>query len=301
MKIANAPVSYGVFGLAREDTPLPNGEELLRYVADAGYEGIDLGAPGLLGRKDNLAGRLRQYGLGLAGGWVDLPFGSGTDEEFDSAFAQAEAIMPLFVAGAEAGNFPVPKPTLADSGDDRRRMKPGGSPELELTDEKWERFSDRLARVAKMVRGFDLEPTFHHHASTYVETPSEIDRFLEIGDVDFTFDTGHLLIGGGDPIKDLPRWLPRINHFHLKDADRSILATAMGSDNPVRDVWEKRVFTPLGEGDLDVDGIMELIVASGFDEWLVVEQDVVLKDAADVERAIQDQVANRDALRKWLP
>lgn len=301
MKIANAPVSYGVFGLARDDTPLPNGKELARYVQEAGYEGIDLGAPGLLGEGADLTALLRQHGLGLAGGWVDLPFGTGTDEEFAEAFAAAKKMMPLFVAGAEAGDFPVPKPTLADSGDSIRKLHPGGGPEWELSSADWERFSDRLAQVARMVRSFDLEPTFHHHASTYVETPAEIERFLSLGDVDLTFDTGHLLIGGGDPVDDLPRWLPRINHLHIKDADRSILAEAMGSDNPVRDVWEKRVFTPLGQGDLDVDTIMNLIMDSGFDGWLVVEQDVVLKDADDVSRAVSDQIANRKVLEKWIP
>ncbi len=42
--LANAPVSYGVFGLARPDlVPLPTGAKLLQLVREAGYDGIDLG------------------------------------------------------------------------------------------------------------------------------------------------------------------------------------------------------------------------------------------------------------------
>lgn len=301
MKVANAPVSYGVFGLAREDTPLPDGEELAEFVAAAGYEGIDLGAPGLLGEGPDLTERLRRHGLGLAGGWVDLPFGTGSDEEFAAAFKNARAMMPLFVAGQAAGDFPGPKPTLADSGDEVRKLHPGGGKDIELTDWQWNRFSERLAKVAEMVRGFDLEPTFHHHASTYVETPAEIDRLLEISDVGLTFDTGHLLIGGGDPVRDLERWMDRINHLHLKDADTTILKSALGSPDPIRDVWSKRVFVPLGEGDLDVVAMMDSIMGAGFDGWLVIEQDVILQDAADVDRAQREQIANRQALKRWLP
>mgnify|MGYP002738746251 CR=1 FL=1 len=305
MKIANAPVSYGVFDLARDDTSLPGGEKLARMVHEAGYQGIDLGAPGLLGEGQDLTKLLHRNSLGLAGGWVDLPFGAGTDEEFLVAFESAKQMMPLFIAGAEASNLPAPKPTLADKGDERRRNAPGGAKELELEDWQWDRFSDRLEKVAGMVRSFGLEPTFHHHASTYVETPSEIDRFLEVGDVDITFDSGHLLVGGGEPTTDIRRWASRINHVHLKDADRSILRAAMNAQDPMREIWANRVFVPLGQGDLDVDAMMDAIMASGIstdaDGWLVVEQDVILQNEADVERAQADQIANREALRRWIP
>ncbi|NHB85191.1 hypothetical protein G7085_12695 [Tessaracoccus sp. HDW20] len=65
-------------------------------------------------------------------------------------------------------------------------------------------------------------------------------------------------------------------------------------------MWEKRVFVALGEGDLDLDGIVTDIIASGFDGWLVVEQDVVLMSDADLDRAVADQAANRDTIRRWF-
>ena len=127
MEVANAPVSYGVFGLAREDSPLPSGEEIACAVSEAGYVGIDLGAPGLLGTGAELTELLKKYNLGLAGGWIDLPFGSGTDEDFAAALVNAEKMMPLFVAGASASDLPAPKPTLADSGDETRKKHPGAA------------------------------------------------------------------------------------------------------------------------------------------------------------------------------
>jgi len=300
IRIANAPVSYGVFGLSRPDlVPLPDGEQLAAWVAEAGYEGIDLGPIGLFGNRDNLPRLLERHGLALAGGWVDLPF-AGDDAAFEQAVEELRTALDLFAAAAAIAADRPPKPTIADSGSDERSARPGGAAELELDAETWRRFAARVQRVADLTRDAGLEPTFHHHASTYVETPREIERLLSDTDIDLTFDTGHLLIGGGDPVTDFPRWRERINHVHLKDADRSVLRAAEGSADPMHEIWERRVFVGLGDGDLEVDRIVDSIVESDYDGWLVVEQDVILQDAADVERARADQVANRDRLRRWF-
>ncbi len=299
--LANAPVSYGVFGLSRPDgVPLPTGMELLGLVSAAGYAGIDLGEHGLFGAGQELAANLAANNVELCGGWIDFPF-VGPEEGFDNALAAALPVLDDFALVAASQSGPAPLPTLADSGSAQRKARPGGAPDLELQGESWRIFVERVERVAREVRDRGLEPTFHHHVATHIETPVEIDRFLDDTTVDLTFDTGHLLLGGGEPGTDYKRWASRINHLHLKDVDRRILAEAQGSEDPVRDVWEKRVFVPLGAGDLDMAALLEDIVSSGFDGWLVVEQDVVLLDEGDVARAVADQIANREALRRWFP
>lgn len=301
IQIGNAPVSYGVFGLARPDmVPLPGGSDLLRLVSEAGYEGIDLGAPGLLGRGRQLVENLAAHGLGLCGGWLDFPF-TGSQKDFDDVLAAARSVLDDFALVAEHQSGPGPLPTIADSGDARRKASPGGGSGLELDTESWAVFVRRLEQVLDEVRGRGLEPTFHHHAATYVETPREIDRLLEDTSVGLTFDSGHLILGGGEPLTDLRRWSQRINHLHLKDVDLRVLTQARGSDDMVRDVWEKRVFVALGQGDLDLAALVDEIVGSDFGGWLVVEQDVVLLNATDVDRAIDDQRRNREVLRRWFP
>ncbi|MDR2996846.1 MAG: sugar phosphate isomerase/epimerase [Microbacterium sp.] len=300
IQIANAPVSYGVFELARPDlVRLPEGEELAQWIEEAGYQGIDLGPVGLLGTGPQLVDRLRRHGLELAGGWVDLPF-SADPEAFEQAMADLDGTLDVFVTAAEAGQTLAPLPTLADAGDASRRARPGGAPELMLSGDRWEIFAERIDRAARQVRARGLEPTFHHHACTYIETPEEVDALLASTDVGLTFDSGHLLIGGGDPLADFRRWKDRINHLHLKDARTSVLREAMGDDDPMRSVWEKRVFVPLGEGDLAMDDIVQEIVDSGYAGWLIVEQDVVPRSTEDVERARREQAANREQLRRWF-
>lgn len=301
IRLANAPVSYGVFGLARPDlVPLPSGERLLQLVGEAGYEGIDLGAHGLLGRGQQLVENLATHELALCGGWLDFPF-TGTDDEFDEAFRAAGAVLDDFALVAKHQPRREPLPTIADSGDAFRRAHPGGVPGHELSDQQWHVFTSRIERVAEAVRSRGLEPTFHHHATTWIETPEEIDRLLQDTSMDLTLDSGHLILGGGNPLHALGRWGSRINHLHLKDVDRSILQQVPASDDMVREIWARRVFVPLGEGDLALEALIDAVVAQRFSGWLVVEQDVILQDSADVARAVADQRANREALRRWFP
>src|SRR5947209_5546211 len=70
-------------------------------------------------------------------------------------------------------------PPPADSGDERRRASPGGGAGLSLTGEALAAFARNVATAAERIRDQGFEPTFHHHVGTYVETPDEIDAFLD--------------------------------------------------------------------------------------------------------------------------
>ena len=72
--VANAPVSYGAFERTVGLPGVPTAEAVLSAVAEAGYDGIDLGPVGFLGRGEQLLEALATRGLALAGGYVELPF-----------------------------------------------------------------------------------------------------------------------------------------------------------------------------------------------------------------------------------
>lgn len=297
--IANAPVSFGIFELTTGgDFPAP--EAILAPLHEQGYDGIDLGPVGWLGRGDELVRRLQRFELALAGGWVDLPF-TADDDEFGAALIGLDDALRIFTAAAEAFSDRPPLPTLADSGSALRQANPGGGPDLMLDAAGWDRFAANVATAADRVRAAGLEPTFHHHACTHVETPDEIDIFLNRTDVDLTFDTGHLMIGGGDPVEGWKRWRDRINHVHLKDVRREVLAQVVRERAGMRAVWERKAFAALGTGDLDLPAFMDAIVADGFSGWIVVEQDVVPSPDDPPQQAVDDQRANRHALRRWFP
>ncbi|SDR99094.1 sugar phosphate isomerase/epimerase family protein [Microterricola viridarii] len=298
--VAGAPVSFGVFELTPTsgDLVLPTADEVVAVLERTGYSGVDLGPVGFLGRGQELRERLDRHGLELAGGWIDLPFSD--DAAFARALPSLDDALDVFSEVLEAAPSKLPLPTLADSGDAIRKANPRGGAGHGLDEAGWDRFAKNLATAAARVRARGLEPTFHHHACTFVETPHEIDAYLDASDVGLTFDTGHMLIGGGDPLEAWRRWRDRINHLHIKDVHTAVLADVLAEGGGMIDVWSSGSFVPLGEGDLDVEAMMSEVVDSGFDGWLVIEQDVYPQPGDDPARLERDHRVNREALRRWL-
>ena len=59
---------------------------------------------------------------------------------------------------------------------------------------------------------------------------------------------------------------------------------------PVREIWARRAFCPLGEGDIDIPGVLDALADIGYGGWLVVEQDV-LPDPDNPHRPAEEQRA----------
>jgi len=297
--VGNAPVSYGAFEITVGTDPnVPDGLFVLDQVAEAGYARIDLGPVGYLGTGSQLASRLAERGLGLAGGYLELPFSE--PHRMDEACLELDALLDVFEAVDRIGAPLKPKPTLADLGNDRRRANPGGAARdrtLGYDEAGWRRLADGVERAVGRCRERGYEPTFHHETSTGIEAEWEIDRLLELTSVDLCLDTGHLLLGGGDPVAGLHRWASRINHVHLKDARTEVLEGIVRDRAPVIEIWRRRAFCALGEGDLDVEGVLRGLRDVAFAGWLLVEQDILPDTGARPGRAAADQRANREFLR----
>jgi inosose dehydratase len=166
-----------------------------------------------------------------------------------------------------------------------------------LDDDGWRRFAAGVAEVTARCRDRGYEPTFHHHTATYVEAHWEIERLLELTDVGLTLDTGHLLLGRGEPVAAIRAWAGRINHVHLKDARVAVLEAIVAERAPVEAIWRRGAFCALGTGDIDVDGVLDALDAIGYAGWLVVEQDILPDPSAAPDQAARDQAANRAYLR----
>jgi inosose dehydratase len=260
IRVANAPVSYGAFELTVGILPnAPDPERVLDAIAEAGYEGTELGPPGYLGEGRILRERLERRGLDLAGAFVQVRFG-------EDELGELERTLDL-LSGWEA------KLVLADAG------PRGGEPDWEA-----------IQRAADVARARGLDPTFHHHMGTRVQTPAEIERLLERTDVGLVLDTGHLVAAGGNPVAALRDWGERVNHVHVKDLRLDVLRRAGSWD----EAWAGGVFCELGAGNVDLLGFLRRLGA--YSGWLVVEQDWVPKPDENTEAQIRAQARNRN----WL-
>ena len=129
-----------------------------------------------------------------------------------------------------------------------------------------------------------------------MEAQWEIERVLELSDVGLCLETGHMMLGGGDPVALLGEWGDRINHVHLKDATLSVMAKIVEDDAPVTEIWSREAFCELGHGDLDADAILDGLRGISFGGWLVVEQDILPRSAERFARAADEQRHNREFL-----
>jgi inosose dehydratase len=138
-----------------------------------------------------------------------------------------------------------------------------------------------VQEAADLCRERGFEPAFHPHLGTRVETPGEIQALLESTDVGLVLDTGHLLRGGGDPVRAVREWGDRIVHVHLKDVRGD-------------------AFCGLGSGEVDLEGVLGALHERSYGGWLVIEQDRILEPGEDIAEAAAAQARNLRWLERHL-
>jgi inosose dehydratase len=298
VRVANAPCSYGAFEITVGVLPnVPGPEEVLAAVAEAGYEGTELGPPGYLGAGKELRERLRRHGLVLAGGYIPVRF-SEPEHRGEDLTAMARTL-DLFDA-ADGG---AARAVLADAGSAERLANPGraaADPALGLDEAGWRRLADGVARAAELAGERGYEPVFHHHTGTFVEAAWEIERLLELTDVSLLLDTGHLVLGGGDPVAALREWSGRIGHVHVKDLRLDVLRGVLADRADMAEAWRRGVFCELGAGNVDLTAFFGALRESGYEGWLVVEQDRIPAPGEAADEAAAAQARNRRWLREQV-
>lgn len=212
----------------------------LGEVAGAGYEGVELFDGNLAEFADDpapLRDRLQELGLTLIGVYsgANLVFGDILQEELWRVRRACEWGAAL---GAEH---------LVIGGGAQRTEPP--------SDQDYDRLAGGLDEVARIADGHGLRASYHPHLSTIVESPEQVEKVFLRTDIAFCPDTGHLQAGGGDPVELVRTYRDRIAYVHIKDIDAS------------------GTFVPLGQGVLDVAGVLEVLRSTGFDGWVTVETD----------------------------
>jgi inosose dehydratase len=294
-RLAGAPVTFGVWERTVDRPDLVARERLLEAAQLLGYRGFELGPPGYLGAEArSVADALARHDLELAGAFAPLHLAD------DAAFAAdlAELDRTLAVLAVDGGVA-----VLADAETAEREAAVGRPAEVErtaLSDDAFAAALERLGTAVERCRAAGVRPVFHPHAGTYVETPAEIERLLGGSDVELCLDSGHLAIGGGDPVALGRRCAGRIAHLHLKDVDGAVLERLRAGEIELMAAWETGLFCPLGEGIVDVDGFLAATAPEGFDGWLVLEQDRVAVRDADLDDVRAVEARNLEAVRRAL-
>jgi inosose dehydratase len=275
-RMAGAPISWGVCevpGWGLQLTP----ERVLPEMAELGLKATELGPQGWL-PLDGAAVRaeLDRYGLRLVGGFVPVVAHERHESSRRAAGQLAAAGADVFVAALvqdDAWSAPVP-----------------------LEDDGWRRVGTQLRELADLVAAEGLTLVLHPHVGTLVETAQDVERALAHTDVPWCFDTGHLLIGGVEPVHFIRDHADRIGHVHLKDVNASLAARVRAGELSLVQATQLGLFRPLGDGDARLDEVVALLDQTGYERWLVLEQDLAITGeeppvdggpALDVARSIE--------------
>ena len=108
------------------------------------------------------------------------------------------------------------------------------------------------------------------------KTIDEFDKFMSLVDerVFLLFDTGHAWYseGGEAPmLAILKKYLPRINHVHLKDVRPPVIDQVRRDGLSFLDGVKKGTFTVPGDGVIDFRPVFKLLDDFGYKGWMVVE------------------------------
>jgi inosose dehydratase len=299
VRVAAAPVSWGVFEKTEGDARQMGPELMLDQMAAAGYAGTELGPPGYFGDAAQVRQRLGHRGLSLVGAFLPQRFSRPEHAAED----RATMIDVLDLLAAGHPDEVMPKAVLADASVEPERMRWAGQipehPEAGLSGERFGSFIDNLHRAGEACRERGFDPVLHFHAGSYCESSSEIHAVFDALDtslVGMCLDTGHALFGGADPLELLATYGDIVRHVHVKDCDLAVLRDVCRAGGGLMEAWDRGVFCQLGTGTAGLEGFLDALKARHWEGWIVVEQDRFLKDADTPEALLALHAANR----RWL-
>lgn len=269
-RVAGAPITWGVCevpGWGHQMEP----HRVLAEMRQLGLSATEAGPDGFLPNDPGEArALLDRHGMRLAAGFVPVVL---HDERrwAEQRRAVAERVGALSRAGADTAVI------AASTGDEAyegsRKLDAGG----------WDRLARSLTELGEDAERAGVSLTVHPHYGTVIESPEQIERFLDASDVPLCLDTGHVMVGGGDPVQLTRQAAGRIEHVHLKDVDAELASRVRAGEISYHQATASGLYRVLGEGDVDIAAIVQALDGEGFEGWWVLEHDVVLSEEPPAE------------------
>lgn len=265
VKLGIAPIAW-----TNDDIPELGGEntfeQCISEMALAGFTGSEVGTK-YPTNAQKLKKALDLRGMVICNQWYSTELITRPYDDIEKEFLNKLAFLRIVGADVVGPN----EQTRACQSNENIGVQEG---KAVFDNDEWKTMIEgynRLGRVAK-AEGFKL--CMHHHMGTGVQTPEEVERFLNDTNPDYvylTYDSGHFSYNGSDPVAELKKVVSRVGHVHLKDLRADIQAVGMREDWPFMKAVRQGVFTVPGDGGLDFPSIFKILEEDGYEGWMVVE------------------------------
>lgn len=265
LKLAGAPITWGISEVPGWGRQLDR-DEVLGGIAAAGLTATELGPRGFLPENPaELSALLEKYGLSLVAGFVPAVL-HRLDRLDDQLECVRESAVTLAAAGAET--------LVLAAGAGRSGYEHSTS----ISSAEWDTLRDGIAAVERLGRELGLAVALHPHYGTLIEDDEDVRRILEDTSVSLCLDTGHLMVGGADPLAVARAAAGRIALVHLKDVNAAMARRVRAGTLGYRDAVSRGLYRPLGAGDARIVDVLQAMDQSGYDGWYVIEQDIVIPE-----------------------
>lgn len=278
IKIAGAPISWGVCEVPGWGFQLGQ-SRVLDEMREVGYTACEFGPLGFLPEAAaERAAFLAAHGLKAVGGFLPVVL---HDANHDIELELRAELEVFRQAGAEV--LVLAASTGVEGYDDK--------PILE--DEGWDTLIANLDKAVALAAEYGVLAVIHPHVGTMVENKYDVERVVAESEIGFCLDSGHMMIGGTDPVWFAQSYPERVKHAHLKDVRREVAERVINREISYYDAVVQGLYTPLGQGDVDVATIVNSMLDAGYTGWFVLEQDTVVDaDPAAGEGPIADSAAS---------
>ena len=267
-RVASAPISWGVCEVPGWGIQLPP-HRVLSEMRSLGIRATELGSIGFLPTDPGLLRAvLDEHDMRLTGGFVPLPLHDrGAAAQTVEAATEAAALL----AAAGADYFV----TCAVS--DPHNWK---RPELDAS--QWQHLIEMLDVVEAVASEQGLVQAVHPHVDSLIETGDEIQRVCDSSPARWVLETGHMAIGGCDPLRFAREFASKVAVVHLKDVRLPIVHQLNIGELSLMAAVQAGLFPPLGQGDVAIAEVIRMLEGSGYDGWYVIEQDVAISGTEPV-------------------
>lgn len=264
VKIAGAPILWGVCEVPNWGYQM-EASRVLKEMADLGLGATEFGPAGFLPVEAEARAKvLQDHNMIAVGGFFPVKLHL---KDYDPMPAIEAEIKACVAAKAEV--IVLSADTGLDGYDTKRP---------ELDDAGWAHFTANLDKISDYAASFGITAVLHPHVGTMVETQDDVMHVLRGSKIQFCLDTGHMIIGGTDPVAFARNHADRIAHSHLKDVNLSVARRVQSGEITYYQGILEGMYVPLGEGDADIAAIVTSLVKGGYDGWFVLEQDNVIHE-----------------------
>jgi inosose dehydratase len=259
-------------------------EQILKQIAEAGYDGAPASAPSPEEVNDVRA-TFDAAGLEPAPAYLGAEFWDG--RQADEIVRKADRIAHI------SKLFGLTEVYVAANLTPERRAVSGHVQRSDaLSGEHYDVFAQTLNRVGEATLRHGVRASFHNHVGSFIETRSEIDDLFARVDPALVFhgpDIGHLAWAGDDVLAYVRDYVSEITTLHIKDIDPQVLAEGVAKGWDYSTFSDHGIFTELGQGFVDFPALFDILRGASFQGWIVVETDVTQRptalESASVSRA----------------